>query len=148
MIINRNILAILRTFLNPKKKKKKKMKLYTKWTSIAYTTEFVCKSLNRKKIFYELFNPSESEISLDEIIKSIISEANIKPPGNGGLTPEFYTHFSNKLAPVLSGIFDSWGKLEAMSVTYWRGIIFAIRAISRTNYFQETGGHPKWKELK
>ena len=40
----------------------------------------------------------EAEISLDEIIKSINSETNSKPPGNYGLTEKFYKHFSNELA--------------------------------------------------
>ena len=69
------------------------MKLYTKWTSTAATTEFVCKIPNRKKISNEHFNLCEAEISLDEIIKSINSETNNKPPGNDGLTAEFYKLF-------------------------------------------------------
>ena len=94
---------------NPKdilKSAKKIMKLYTKWTSTAATTEFVWKIPNRKKISYEHFNLCEAEISLDEIIKSINSETNNKPPGNDGLTAEFYRHFSNELAPVLLGVYD------------------------------------------
>ena len=51
------------------------MKLFTKWTSsTAASTEFVCKTLNRKKISNEYFNLFEAEISLDEIIKSINSK--------------------------------------------------------------------------
>ena len=99
------------------------MKIYAKWTSTAATTEFVWKILNWKKISYEHFNFCEAEISLDEIIKSINSETNNKPPGNDGLTAEFYRHFSNELAPVLLGVYDSWGKLDAKGVTYRRGII-------------------------
>ena len=54
------------------------MKLFTKWTSsTAATTEFVCKTLKRKKISNEYFNLFEAEISLDEIIKSINSETKI-----------------------------------------------------------------------
>ena len=82
---------------NPKdilKSAKKIMKLYTKWTSAAATTEFVCKIANRKKISNEHFNLRETEISSDKIIKSINSETNNKPPGNDGLTAEFYRHFS------------------------------------------------------
>ena len=45
------------------------MKLYTKYTSRAATTEFVWKFPNRKKISYENINLCEAEISLDEIIK-------------------------------------------------------------------------------
>ena len=45
------------------------MKLYTKCTSRAATIEFVWKTPNRKKIFYEHFNLCKAEISLDEIIK-------------------------------------------------------------------------------
>ena len=69
------------------------MKLYTKWTSTAATTEFVWKIPNRKKISYEQFNLCEAEISLDEIIKSINSETSNKPPGNDGLTAEFIDTF-------------------------------------------------------
>ena len=80
---------------NPKdilKSAKKIMKLYTKWTSTAATTEFVCKIPNRKKISNEHFNLCETEISLDEIIKSINAEINNKP-GNDCLTEEFYRQF-------------------------------------------------------
>ena len=83
---------------NPKdilKSKKTIMKLYTKWTFTAATTEFVCKIPNRKKISNEHFNLCEVEISLDEIIKSINFETNNKPPGNDGLKAEFYKHYSN-----------------------------------------------------
>ena len=45
------------------------MKIYTKCTSTAATTEFVWKIPNRKKISYEHFNLCEVEIFLDEIIK-------------------------------------------------------------------------------
>ena len=71
------------------------------------------------------------------MIKSINSETNNKPPGNDGLTAEFYRHFSNELVSVLLGVYDSWGKLDTMGVTYRRGTISAIRAISRTNYFRK-----------
>ena len=81
---------------NPKdilKSAKKIMKLYTKWTSKAATTEFVCKIPNKKKISNEHFNLCEAEISLDEIIKFTNSETNIKPPGNDGLTAEIMGTF-------------------------------------------------------
>ena len=94
------------------------MKLYTKCTSTAATTEFVWKIPNRKKISYEHFNLCEAEISLDEIIKSINSETNNKPPGNDGLTAEFYRHFSNELAPVLLGVYDFMGKLGGDFVSF------------------------------
>ena len=64
---------------------KKIMKLYTRWTSTAATTQFVCKIINRKKISNEHFNLCEAEMSLDEIIKSINSETNKQSPGNDGL---------------------------------------------------------------
>ena len=130
------------------KSAKKITKLYTKWTSTAAITEFVCKTPNRKKISNEHYNLCEAEISLDEIIKSINSETNNKPPGNDGLTAEFYRHFSNELAPVLLGVYDCWGKLDTMGVTYRRAIISAIRAISRTNYFRKTAGRTKWEVPK
>ena len=50
-------------------KSEKKMKLYTKCTSTAATTEFVWKILNRKKISYEQFNLCEAEIFLYESMK-------------------------------------------------------------------------------
>ena len=128
--------------MNILKSAKKIMKLYTKWTSTAATTEFVCKIPNRKKISNEHFNLCEVEISLDEIIKSINCETNDKPPGNVGLTAEFYRHFLNELGPVLLGVYDSWGKFDTMVVTY-RKIISAIRALSRANCFRKMGGRPK-----
>ena len=60
MIINQNILANLRTFLNLKKNYEKP---YTKQTSTAATTELVQKIPNRKKISNEHFNTCEAEIS-------------------------------------------------------------------------------------
>ena len=51
---------------------------------------------------------------------------NNKPPGNDGLTPEFCKQFPNELAPVLLDVYDFWGKLDIMSVTYVTGIISAI----------------------
>ena len=117
-------------FSNPKDilkpGKKNYEKLYIKLTSTAATTEFLWKIPNRKKISNEHFNLCEAEISLDEIKKSINPETNNKPPGNDGLTAEFYRHFSNELAPVLLDVYDSWGKLDTMGVTYRTGIISAI----------------------
>ena len=72
------------------------MKLYTKRTSTAVTSEFICKVLNGKKISNENFNVCETEISLDKIIKSINSETKNKPPGNDGFTAEFYRHLYNR----------------------------------------------------
>ena len=63
MIINQNVLAILRAFLNLKKKIYEK--LYTKQTSTAATTGFLGKIPIRKKISIEHFNLCETEISLD-----------------------------------------------------------------------------------
>ena len=98
---------------------------------------------SRKKISNGHFNLCKAEISLDAIIKSINSETNNKPPGNNGRTAKFYRHFSNEVAPVLLGVSDSWGKLDIMGVTYRKGIISTIRALSRTNHFRRTVGHPK-----
>ena len=136
-IRNQNILAILKTFLNVQKKS---------WSST--TSEFVGKISNRKKISNERFNLRETEISLDQITKSINSVTNNKPSGNDGLTAEFYRHFSNELSPVLLGVYDSWGKLDTMGLSYGKGIISAIRAVSSTNYFRKTGGPPKWEVPK
>ena len=144
MIINQNILAILRIIF---KSPKKIIELYTKWTSKADTTEFVWKIPNRKKISNEHFNVCEAEISLVEIIKSIKFDTNDKPPGSDGLTAEIYRHFLNELVPVLLGVYDSWGKFDTMGFTY-RGIISAIRALSMTNYFRKTRGRPKLEAPK
>ena len=100
------------------------------------------KFLTERKYLIEYFNLCEAEISLDEIIKSINSETNNKPPGNVGLTAEFCRHFSNDLAPALLGVYNSWVKFDTMDVTY-RGIIFAIRTLSRTNYFRKPEECPK-----
>ena len=96
--------------MNILKSAKKIMKLYTKWTSTAATTEFVCKIPNRKKISNEHFNLCEAEISLGEIIKSINSETNNNPPGNDGLTTEIYWHFSNELAIMSFQVFMTPGE--------------------------------------
>ena len=104
MIINQNILAILRTFLNMEKNYEK---LYIKLTSTAATTEYLWKIPNRKKISNEHFNLCEAEISLDEIIKSINFETNNQPPCNNGLTAEFYKDSSNELALAFLGVHDS-----------------------------------------
>ena len=65
MIIHHNILAMLRTFLNLKKKKKNNQKLYNKQTSTAVTTEFLSQIPKRKKMSNEQFNLCEAETSLD-----------------------------------------------------------------------------------
>ena len=66
------------------------------------------------------------KISLDDTIKFINCHTNHKFPGNGGLTTEFYINFSNELAPLLLGVYDSWWKVGTMGVTSSTGIIFAI----------------------
>ena len=64
-------------------------------------------------------------------IKSINSETNNKPPGNDGLTAEFYEDFSNELAPVLLDVYDSWENLGTIGVTSRTGIsmIFYIKKV-------------------
>ena len=99
MIINQNILAILWTFLNLQKK------LWNSTPSelpqLLLLNLFAKFLTERKHLINTLIY--EAEISLDEIIKFINSETNNKPPGNDGLTAEFYRHFSNELASVLLG---------------------------------------------
>ena len=55
---------------------------------------------------------------------------NNKSPGNDVLKAVFYKHlykhFSNELAPVLLGVYDSWGNLCTISVTSRTGIIYVI----------------------
>ena len=95
MIINQNILAILRTFSNVQRKIYEK--LYAKMTtSKAATTKFR-KIPNRKKISIEQFNLCETKISLDEIIRFMNSQINDRSSGNDALTAEFYKLFSNEL---------------------------------------------------
>ena len=66
MIINQNIPAILRAFLNlPKKKKKKKIYIKQKSTATTTTTEFLSKIPDRRKISNEQFNLFQAEISFD-----------------------------------------------------------------------------------
>ena len=65
MIIHHNILAMLRTFLNLKKKIKNNQKLYNKQTSTAVTTEFLSQIPKRKKMSNEQFNLCEAETFLD-----------------------------------------------------------------------------------
>ena len=123
MIINQNILAILRTFSNLKKKHYEEF--YTKeTTSKAVTTVFISKIPNKKKISNEQFKLCEANISLDDIIKSINFQANNKSPGYG-LAAEFHKYFSNELAPVFLDAYDSWRKFGTVSVTSRTGIISA-----------------------
>ena len=63
---------------------------------------------------------------LDKIIKSINSQTNNKSPGNDGLKAVFYKNFSNELASVVFDGYDSWRKLDNISVTSRTGIISAI----------------------
>ena len=67
-----------------------------------------------------------AKTSLDEIIKSINSQANNKFTGNYVLTAKFYKHFSNELAPVPLDVYDSWRKLGTMGVTSRTRIISVI----------------------
>ena len=71
-IINQNILAILRTFLNLKKKKKKNP-TPSELPQLRLLNLFR-KLLTEKKKSNEHFNICEAEISLDEMIKYINSE--------------------------------------------------------------------------
>ena len=80
---------ILRTFLNLKKKKKKKILKNSSELPQLLPLNLFGKIPNRKKISNEHFHLCEAEIPLDEIIKSINSETN-QPPGNDGLKAEFY----------------------------------------------------------
>ena len=55
--------------------------------------------------------------NIDEIIKSINSETNNKPPVNDGPTAEFYKHFSNELAPFQMVFQSLW--LTGESLKPW-----------------------------
>ena len=69
---------------------------HTKQTLTVATTEFFSKISNRKKISDELFNLCETEISIDETIKSINSDIENKSPGKDSVTAEFFNHFSSE----------------------------------------------------
>ena len=58
-------------------------------------------------------------------MKSITSQTSNRSPANDGLKAVFYKHFLNELAPMLLDVYDSWGKLGTISVTYRTGIISA-----------------------
>ena len=79
--------------INPKDILKSAKRSYTKWTYTAPTTEFVSKIPDRKNICNEHFNLCEAETSLDEIIKSITSETNNKPPVMMALQQNFIDTF-------------------------------------------------------
>ena len=121
MIINQNILAILRTFLNLKKMKNSTSSELPQLLLLNLFGKFLTERRYLMKT-----NFCWAEISLDEITKSINPETNNKPPGNDDLKAEFYKHSSNFLAPVLLNVYDSWVKLDTMGVTYRTGTISAI----------------------
>ena len=58
-----------------------------------------------------------------------------------------FIDFLNKLAPVFLGVYGSWEEFDTMRVTY-RGIVSAIRTLSRKNYFRKTEERPKRKAPK
>ena len=68
MIINPNILAIVRTFSNLQKKVYEEL-YFKETTSKAATTKLFSKIPNRKKISNGQFNLCNANIYLDEIIK-------------------------------------------------------------------------------
>ena len=76
--------------------------------------KFLAKLLTEKKTSNEQFNLCEGKRSLDQFIKSINSQTNIKSPCSFGLTAKFYKYFYNKLATFLLDIYDFWGKLGTM----------------------------------
>ena len=90
----------------------------------------------------------KAEMSLDEIIKSINSETNNKPPSNDGLTAEFYRILFKWTSSCPFRCLWLLGKAWHMGVTYRTGIISAIRAVSRMNYFRKMGWRPKWQAPK
>ena len=111
---------------NKKKTKTKNEKSYTKRIFTTATIELVWKIPNRKKLSNYHLNLYETEISLDEIIKSINSKTNNKNLEIMMALQQNFINFSNELGPVLLDIYDFRGKLETMGVVYRTGIIFAI----------------------
>ena len=92
MIINRNILAILRT------------------------------SSNLQKAVMNNYTPSRqlSQLLLLNSLAKVLTER--KYLMNNGLTAEFYKHFSNELGPVFLDVYDSLGKLGTMGRGVTEGV--------------------------
>ena len=92
MILNPNILTILKRYSNPQNYFYEKL-YFKKDVSNSTIGEFQNKIFNNKKVTKEHFNFWEADISLDKDIDSINSQKNNKFPGNDGLTAEFFKPF-------------------------------------------------------
>ena len=55
-------------------------------------------------------------------------------------------NFIDEVAPLLLGVYDCCGNLDSMGVTYRRGVISIISALSGTNYFRKWVGAPNEKQ--
>ena len=114
MMINQNILAIIRAFLNMQKKFMKNST--PSQLPHPVLLNFLAKFLTDRKYLTNILIIMRQKY-LQIFIKSINSEANNKSPGNDGLTAEFYKYFSNELTPVLLDVYNSQGKLGTIGVT-------------------------------
>ena len=128
MMINQNILAIIRAFLNMQKKfmKNSTPSQLPQPVLLNFLAKFLT---DRKYLTNTLIVVRQKYLQI--FIKPINSEANNKSPGNDGLTAEFYNYFSNELTPVLLDVYNSWGKLGTIGVTSRTGIspIFYIKKV-------------------
>ena len=109
MIINQNILAILRTFSNFQNKF---MKSFTPSRQLP------------KLLLLNFFTKFVTERKY--LINNLTFEKQKHTLGNDGLTAEFYKHFSNELYPVLLNFYDSWERFGPMGVTSGTAILSAI----------------------
>ena len=109
MIINQNVLAILRTFSN----------FQNKFMKIVTTRRQLPKLL-----LLNFFAKFETERKY--VINNLTFEKQKYTLGNDGLRAEFYKHFSNELAPVLLNFYDSWERFGPMGVTSGTAILSAI----------------------
>ena len=67
-------------------------------TSKTAIDELFSEISNNKEIANKQFNHCQENIFLEKVTKSIISQTNIKFPGNDSLTAKLYKHLSNELS--------------------------------------------------
>ena len=79
-----------------------------------------------KKISNKHFKLCETALSIVEVLNAINSQKNNKPPGNDGITAEFYKHFSNEVAPILLDVYNSWKQIGTIGISSRTGIISVI----------------------
>ena len=120
MIINQNILAILKTFSNLQKVFMKQFAPRRQLPKLLLLN-FLAKFLTERKYLMKNLTFVRRKY-LYKITTSINSQTN-ESASNDGLTAEFYKHFSNELVRVLLDVYDSRGKLGTIGLPSRTGII-------------------------